>query len=69
MKKDEALRSILSEWRCLPESKRRTEDQLSTFAMRMANDPDYGFTCLGDRYQEIIGYMSRYTSGLKKLDV
>jgi hypothetical protein len=66
MKKDEALRAILAEWRRLPEAARQTESQLVDFAMDMANSSDYFFQCSGDRYQHIMGFMSRYTSGLKK---
>ncbi|MGA3095181.1 MAG: hypothetical protein ABSF25_01900 [Bryobacteraceae bacterium] len=69
MKKEDALRSILSEWRSLPESERQTESQLFAFAVKMANDSDYSFQCRGDRYQHIMGYMSRHTPGLKKLRI
>ena len=66
MKQEEALRAILAEWRRLPESERKTEAQLVAFAMGMANNPDYSFRCSGERYQHVMGYMSRHTSGLKK---
>jgi hypothetical protein len=66
MKKEEALRTMLSEWRRLPESERQTEDQLVGFAMQMANDSDYWFQCQDERYQAIMAYMSHNTSGLKK---
>ena len=66
MKKEQTLQAILAEWRRLPESERQTEIQLVAFSMGMANDPDYFFRCSGDRYQFIMGYMSRHTSGLKK---
>ena len=67
MKREEALRSIRAEWQRLPESERQTEAQLFAFAVKMANDPDYWFRCTGDRYQDIMGYMGRHISGLKKL--
>jgi hypothetical protein len=66
VKKEGALRAILSEWRRLPESERQTERQLAAFAMGMANNPDYFFKCSGDRYQHIMGYLSHHTSRLKK---
>jgi len=67
MNKEEVLRGILGEWRRLPESERRTEDQCAAFAMKMANDPNYSFRCRGDRYQEIMGYMRYNISGLRKV--
>jgi hypothetical protein len=32
----------------------------------MANNPNYFFRCSGDRYQHVMGYMSRHIPGLKK---
>ena len=66
MKQEEALRAILAEWLRRPESERQTEGQLVAFAMEMANNPNYFFRCSGDRYQHVMGYMSRHTPGLKK---
>ena len=66
MKQEDALRAILAEWHHLPEAARQTENQLVAFAMSMAHNLDYAFRCSGDRYQHIMGYMSRHTSGLKK---
>ena len=65
MKQEDALRAILAEWRARPESGRRTESQLTALALRMADK--YVFRCSGDRYQHIIGYLTRHTPGLKKL--
>jgi hypothetical protein len=39
---------------------------LAAFSTGMADDPGYFFRCSGDRYQHIMGCMSRHTSGLKK---
>jgi hypothetical protein len=66
VKQEEAFRAILAEWRRRPESERQTETQLVAFAMEMARNHDYSFGCRGDRYQHIMGYMSRHTSGLEK---
>jgi hypothetical protein len=67
MKKEDALRAILNEWRSLPEQERQTEAQLLAFAIKMANDPDYSFLYRGDRYQAIMGYLTRHHSEFKKL--
>jgi hypothetical protein len=67
MKKEDVLRATLSEWRSLPVSEKQTETQLFAFAMKMANDPHYAFQCRGDRYQDIMGYLSHRISGLKKM--
>ncbi|MGH9633149.1 MAG: hypothetical protein ACRD7E_33010 [Bryobacteraceae bacterium] len=69
MKKEDALRAILTEWRRLPETERQTESQLFAFAMRMANDSNYNFQSRSDRYQDIMGYMTRHTSGLRKMGI
>jgi|HubBroStandDraft_6_1064221.scaffolds.fasta_scaffold2201138_1 hypothetical protein len=66
MKKEEALRGILREWKRLPASERQTEFQLFDFCATIANDSNYWFRCQGDRYQDIMAYMSYNTSGLKK---
>ena len=64
--KEEALHAILAEWRRLPEPERQTEVQLVAFAMGVANNPEYSFRCSGDRYQVVMAYMGRHTSGLRK---
>jgi hypothetical protein len=66
LKQEEALRAILAEWRRLPAAERQREGQLAAFAMGMAHNPAYEFRCSGDRYQHIMGYMTRHTAGLKK---
>jgi hypothetical protein len=67
MKKEEALQSILAKWKRRPESERKSEGQLVAFALEMANNSDYFFQCAGDRYQDIMAFMGRHTSGLKRL--
>jgi len=67
VKKEAALQAILAEWKRLPEMERQTEAQLVAFAMGMGNNSDYWFQCSGDRYQHIMAFMSRHTSGLKRL--
>jgi hypothetical protein len=59
VKKEESLQAILDEWRRLPEAE-KTENHAAGFAMQMANE--YQFRCSGDRYQVIMGFLSRHLS-------
>jgi hypothetical protein len=64
--KEDTLRAVLDEWRRLSEPERQTENQLAASAIGMANNPDHSFRCGGDRYQHVMAYIRRHTSGLKK---
>jgi hypothetical protein len=66
VKKADALSAILDEWRRLPEAERQIQGQLVAFAMKMAFDPDYHFSCRDDRYQAVMGFLSHRTSVLNK---
>jgi hypothetical protein len=59
MKEEEALQEALRECLKLPESRRDTENNLSTFALCLIqNRPELkNFECIGDPYQHIKAYL------------
>jgi hypothetical protein len=53
MTREQAKKTILSEWRALPETDRADEQKKAAFALNMMQK--YKFRCSDDPYQHIMG--------------
>jgi hypothetical protein len=58
MKKEDARKAIVGEWRTLPAAKRATEHQAFGFAIQAIQR--YKWRASGDPYQEVMGWLSSH---------
>ncbi len=63
IKKEEAQSIVVREWLQLPEEK-RSDEEATIFAIKIANRQDLLFRTTGDRYQVVKGWLNRYTNNL-----
>ena len=66
MKKADAEKRIIAEWRSLPRAERQTDAQAAAFAMKIKDK--YPFKGSGDPYQTIKAMVQRHLSLTKGLD-